>query len=84
MKWNKKEQEFFTVTFLKDISVLLPSVGKLACQHDGPIDIEGIFTFCPDFTLFESRTFTSGEQVSFLLLWHIVNTQYSSWHPEAQ
>ena len=67
-----------------DINVFFPSAAKLACQHDGTIDIEDIFTFCPDFTLFEGRAFAGGEQVSFLLLWHIVNTQYSSWHPEAQ
>lgn len=65
-------------------TALSTSAEKLACQHDSLIDIEDIFTFCPDITLFEGITFTSGEQVSFLLLWHIVNTQYSSWHPEAQ
>lgn len=45
---------------------------KLACQHDGLIDIEGLFflffTFCLDFTLFGGRTFAIGEQVPFLLL----------------
>lgn len=48
------------------------------------IIIDYIFSFCLDFTLFSGRKPTIGEQVSFLLLWHIVNTQYSSWHPEAQ
>lgn len=74
----------FRLAVLEDINVLFPSAAKLTCQHDGLIDIEDIFTFRPDFTLFRGRTFASGEQVSFLLLWHIVNTQYSSWHPEAQ
>lgn len=48
--------------------LLFLCAAKLACQHDGLIDIEGIFTFCPDFTLFGGRTFAIGEQVSFLLL----------------
>lgn len=56
--------EKYRIATLKYITDSFSSAAKLACQHD----IEGMCTFCPDFTLFGRRTLGNGEQVSFLLL----------------